>query len=294
MTALAPARTEAAPRKSKLTFGGRKVYPLTEVLLGISVLIGLIPIAWMIILAFQDGRDIINSTWSFSFTLDNFAQLFRPGEPFIAQLVNSVLIVAGTVVLCLVVGALAGYALSQLALPRWLTFTMLALSAFLTIIPPMTLVPGLYITLSGLQLLGSITGLIMLNVVFQLPFATLLLKVYFDGVPMSLREAALVDGASESRTFVSVMLPLVRPGMAAVAVFTGIMAWNEFLFGLVMTSGGRTSPLTVGIASLVQPYEVAWGPMAAVGSLAAVPIIIMAVIANRQIVASLTAGAVKG
>jgi ABC-type glycerol-3-phosphate transport system permease component len=109
-----------------------------------------------------------------------------------------------------------------------------------------------------------------------------------------LREAALVDGASELRTFLRIVLPLVRPGLAAVGVFTGIMAWNEFLFGLTMTSGGVTAPLTVGIASLVQEYEVAWGQMAAAGALAAVPIIVLAMVANRQMVAGLTGGAVKG
>jgi multiple sugar transport system permease protein len=90
------------------------------------------------------------------------------------------------------------------------------------------------------------------------------------------------------------MLPLVKPGLASVGTFTGIMAWNEFLFGLTMTSGGVTAPLTVGIASLVQPFEVAWGQMAAAGTLAAIPIIIITIIANRYIVAGLTAGAVKG
>ncbi|MFD0507742.1 carbohydrate ABC transporter permease [Streptomyces chiangmaiensis] len=196
--------------------------------------------------------------------------------------------------LCLVFGSLAGYALSQLILPRWGTIPLLLLAGFIPLIPPMVLVPGLYATMTSLGLIGGNFGLILLNTVFQMPFAALLMKVYFDGVPNTLREAALIDGASEFATFRAVMLPLVKPGLAAVGTFTGIMAWNEFLFALTMTSGGTTSPLTVGIASLVQPYEVAWGQMAAVGTLAAVPIIIISVIANRYIVAGLTAGAVKG
>jgi ABC-type glycerol-3-phosphate transport system permease component len=113
-------------------------------------------------------------------------------------------------------------------------------------------------------------------------------------VPHELREAALMDGASETRTFLAVMLPLAAPGAAAVAIFVAIMSWNEFLFGLTMTSGGKTSPITVGIAALVQPYAIEFGQMAAIGTAVALPILVLAVAANRWIVSAVTRGAVKG
>jgi multiple sugar transport system permease protein len=253
----------------------------------------ILPIGWLVVLSVQPGRNIVSPDWVFGFTTANVLELLGPGRPFAAQLGNSLMIVVGTIVLCLVVGSATGYALSRLTMARWVTLTLLAVSAVLPLIPPMALVPGLYVTLNNFGLLGTVQGLILLNTVFNLPFAALLMKVYFDGVPGELREAALVDGASELRVFVQIMVPLARSGLAAVAVFVGIMAWNEFLMGLVMTSGGRTSPLTVGIASLVQPYEVAWGPMAAAGALATVPIIVLAMVANRQIISGLTGGAVK-
>jgi multiple sugar transport system permease protein len=262
-------------------------------LLGLMVIV-LIPIAWTALQAFLPNRAIVNRSWDFPFWLGNFAALARPGEPFMRQLANSIAITVGTVVVCLVVGALSGYCLSRLRPPRWITLPTLALAAFLPLVPPMTLVPGLYVTMSTLGLLGSVLGLILLNALFNLPFAVLMLKSYFDQVPEELRESALVDGASETRAFFSVILPLVRPGLAAVGVFVAIMAWNEFLMGLTMTTGGTAAPLTVGIASLVQPYQVTWGQMAAAGLTAALPIILLAVFANRQIVAGLTAGAVKG
>jgi multiple sugar transport system permease protein len=268
--------------------------PWVDIPLLLMVLAFVAPIAWMVVLAVQPDRNIVSPAWDFGFTLQNVRGLLGEGQPFPQQLLNSVLIVAGTIVLCLLVGGACGYALSQISLPRWFTLPTLAVSALLPMIPPMTLVPGLYVTLDSLGLLGTVLGLVLVNTVFNLPFAALLMKVYFDAVPSALREAALVDGASELRVLLRVMLPVVRPGLASVAVFTGIMAWNEFLMGLVMTSGGTTSPLPVGIASLVQPYEVAWGAMAAAGSLAAVPIIVLAVLANRHIVAGMTGGAVKG
>jgi ABC-type glycerol-3-phosphate transport system permease component len=280
-----PSRAAGRPR--------RRFRPAVDLPLLVLLAAFILPIGWLVVLSVQPGRSIVSPDWEFGFTTANVAELLGPGRPFIAQLTNSLMIVAGTIVLCLVVGSATGYALSRLTMARWITLMLLAVSAVLPLIPPMALVPGLYVTLNSLGLLGSVQGLILLNTVFNLPFSALLMKVYFDGVPGELREAAVVDGASELRVFLQVMVPLARSGLAAVAVFVGIMAWNEFLMGLVMTSGGRTSPLTVGIASLVQPYEVAWGPMAAAGTLATVPIIVLAVVANRQIISGLTGGAVK-
>ncbi|GAB14282.1 putative ABC transporter permease protein [Arthrobacter globiformis NBRC 12137] len=267
---------------------------IAELVLVAAIAATIVPILWMVALSFQPLKNIIGADINLGFSLSNYTDLLAPGNPLLAQLGNSLMIVVGTVLLCLVFGSLAGYALSQLVIPRMVLLPLLALTAFIPLIPPMVLVPGLYATMSSFGLIGGTLGLVILNTVFQLPFAALLMKVYFDGLPPALREAALIDGASEATAFRSVMLPLVKPGLASVATFTGIMAWNEFLFGLTMTSGGVTAPLTVGIASLVQPFEVAWGQMAAAGTLAAIPIIIITIIANRYIVAGLTAGAVKG
>lgn len=262
--------------------------------MAIMVLAMVLPIAWMVVLSVQPDRNIISATWDFSVVGSHFATLLSPQSAAPSQLANSIIIVIGTVILCLTVSALAGYALSRLRLARTATLLLLGVAGFLPLVPPMTLVPGLYVTLANFGLLGTLQGLILLNTLFNLPFAVLLMKVYFDPVPRDLREAGLVDGASEFNVFWAIMLPLVRPGLAAVGVFTGIMAWNEFLMGLTMTSGGRTSPLTVGIASLVQPNQMVWGDLAAVGTLAAVPIIVLGILANRQIVAGMTGGAVKG
>ena len=281
--------SKTQPRSSMGVLG-----TIAELVLIAAVIATIVPILWMVALSFQPLKNIIAADINLGFSLSNYTDLLAPGNPLLAQLGNSLVIVIGTVLLCLVFGSLAGYALSQLVIPRAVLLPLLALTAFIPLIPPMVLVPGLYATMSSFGLIGGTLGLVILNTVFQLPFAALLMKVYFDGLPATLREAALIDGASETTAFRSVMLPLVKPGLASVGTFTGIMAWNEFLFGLTMTSGGVTAPLTVGIASLVQPFEVAWGQMAAAGTLAAIPIIIITIIANRYIVAGLTAGAVKG
>lgn len=272
---------------------GPRANLLVEVLVALALIVTVIPIAWTLLLAFLPNRAIVASDWQFDFWLGNFTRVLSDGV-FVTQIVNSIVIVAGTVTACLGIGSLAGYALSRLHPPKWLTIPALIVAGFIPLIPPMTLIPGLYILLSQLGLLGTVGGLVLVNTLFTLPLATLLMASYFSTIPEELREASLMDGATEWRTFRSVMLPVVKPGLAAVGIFVGILAWNEFMMGLTLTTGGRTAPVTVGIAGLLQPYAVTWGELAAAGAVAAVPIIVMAIFANRQIVAGLTSGAVKG
>ena len=276
-----------------LTENGARRSAWVEAVVALALIVTILPIAWTVLLAFMPNRAIVDTDWQFAFWLGNFQAVFEDGV-FVLQVLNSVVIVIGSVLICLVIGSLAGYALSTLHPPRWLTIPALIVTGFIPLIPPMTLVPGLYLLLADLGILGSVTGLVLVNALFNLPFATLLMSSYFGSVPGELREAARVDGATEWRTLWSVILPVVKPGLAATGIFAGILSWNEFMMGLTLTSGGRTAPVTVGIAGLLQPYAVTWGELAAAGTVAAVPIIIMAVFANRQIVSGLTGGAVKG
>jgi multiple sugar transport system permease protein len=272
---------------------GRRANVAVEILLVIAMLLVVIPIVWTVLQGFLPNRAIISSDWSFPFWIGNYQQVFDGGT-FLVQIANSVGIVVGTVVLCLGIGSISGYALAKLAPPRWLVIPSLVLAGLIPLVPPATLIPGLYAVLNSVGLLGTVPGLILVNTVFNLPFAVLLMSSYFSALPDELREASLMDGASETRTFFGVMLPLVRPGLAATGVFVGIMAWNEFLMGLTLTSGGRTAPVTVGIAGLLQQYSITWGQLAAAGTVAAIPMVILAIFANRHIVAGLTSGSVKG
>lgn len=271
----------------------RRFNPLVEAALVIAMLAVVVPVVWTALLGFLPNRAIVSSSWQFPLWLGNYRDVFADGT-FVRQVLNSIGIVVGTVCLCLVLGALGGYSLAKLQPPRWMTLPTLAVAGLIPLIPPATLVPGLYVLLNQFGLLGTVAGLVLVNTLFNLPFATLLMSSYFAALPEELREAALVDGASEVRTFLAVMVPLVRPGLAATGIFVGIMAWNEFLMGLTMTSGGVTAPVTVGIAGFLQQYAVTWGQLAAAGTIAAIPMVLLSIFANRHIVAGLTAGSVKG
>ena len=272
-----------------------RIRPEIELPLLAALVIFALPIAWMVLLAFQPDRIVIDpSAWQFEFTLANIAALLAADDPFVRQVMNSAVIVVATVVLCTTIATLAAYGTTKLRLSRWLSAPISVACALLPLVPPMVLVPGLYVTLSQFGLLSTNAGLIVVNTVLNLPFATLMMKLALNEIPHSLHEAAIIDGAGEGRVLLQIMVPLIMPGIATTALFTGIMTWNEFLMALTMTSGGTTAPVSVGIASMVQPYDMHWGQMAAAGSLAVVPIILLTLIANKHIVAGLTKGAVKG
>ncbi|QOD93368.1 carbohydrate ABC transporter permease [Chryseoglobus sp. 28M-23] len=253
-----------------------------------------VPLLWMVLIAFQQPRAIIAPGWRFEFSLHNFAEVFNPNTVFGSQVLNSLIIVVAATGLTLVIATFASYSLSQLQWSRRVVLGVLSGAALLQVIPPMTLVPGLYATLTNIGLVNTLGGLILVNTVFNLPFALIMTKFSFDALPVELKESASVDGTSEFGVFRRIMLPLAMPGISAVGIFTAIQVWNEFLFGLVFTSGGRTAPITVGIAALIQPQEIRFGGMAAIGVVTAIPIIILAIAANRQIVSGLVGGAVKG
>jgi ABC-type glycerol-3-phosphate transport system permease component len=269
-----------------------KRYPV-ELALLVATIIVIVPILLMMVRSVQPVREILAGGLPSGVVLDNYRALFGERSVFGQQLRNSVIIVAGSVALCLAIGLPAAYSLSKLAWRRMVTALLIALLVFIQLIPPMTLVPALYLTLVTLGLDNSLPGLILVHTVFHLPFVVLLLKVTFDAVPHELREAALVDGASEARTLRSVMLPVAAPGIAAAVIFAAILSWNDYLLGLTLTSGPEAAPLTVGIGTFVQPFNVRYGEMTAAGTLAGLPIVLLAVFAHRYIVSGLTGGAVK-
>lgn len=266
---------------------------LVNVALLVAMIVVIAPIVLMMVRSVQPVREILVGGVPSEIVLDNYRALFGPRSVFGQQLRNSVLIVLGSVALCLALGLPAAYSLSRLEWRRMVTALLIAVLVFIQLIPPMTLVPALYVTLVTFGLDNTIVGLVFVHTVFHLPFAVLVLKVTFDAVPRELREAAVVDGASEGRTLWSVMLPVAAPGIAAAAILAGILSWNDYLLGLTLTSGPEAAPLTVGIGTFVQPFNVRYGEMTAAGTLAGLPIVLLALFAHRYIVSGLVGGAVK-
>jgi ABC-type glycerol-3-phosphate transport system permease component len=160
--------------------------------------------------------------------------------------------------------------------------------------------PGLvllipYFTLaSQAKLLNTYSALIIVYTSFALPFCIWLMKGFFDSIPSELDQAALVDGCTHLGAFTRVILPLALPGVVATAIFSFLLAWNEYLFAVVLTSKERMYLVTVGIASTVGQFRIMWNELMAGAVLATIPTIILYALLERHLVRGLSAGAVKG
>jgi ABC-type glycerol-3-phosphate transport system permease component len=266
-----------------------------ELLLLVGMLFTLAPIVYLVWNSLRYTRDLLSGENLDQLTLHNFDTLFSSsGLGYGTLLVNSVAVVTGTVILCVTIGALGAYSLSKYQWPRGVTIAVLGASLFLQLVPPVALVPAFYVILTELSLFNTVTGLILVNTAFNLPFALFLLKVYFDSVPDDLRDAALLDGASDAVAFRRVVLPLAAPGVAAVAILVAILTWNEFLMALSLTSSPDAQTLPVGISTFIGDFAIQYGNLSAAAVVATVPMILFAALAHRRIVSGLTAGAVKG
>ena len=248
------------------------------------------PYIWMIKSSFTIERDILTSTpklLTATYTLDNWFRAFRS---IIPSLINSIIISGVSLILSVLIGSLAGFALSRFELKGKLG--VITLVTFVQIIPRMTLLVPLYSIFSSLGLLDSYLGMILVYTTIQLPFATLIMKSFFDELPKELDEAALVDGASRIRTFFSITLPISTPGIIATSILLLMYAWNEFALPVVL-SGPKTKTITVAVAENIGQRYVDLGPLFASGCIAILPLLIFSFVIQKYLVRGILAGAVK-
>jgi ABC-type glycerol-3-phosphate transport system permease component len=207
-------------------------------------------------------------------------------------LLNSSIVALASTLLSIGLAALAGFAMSRFKV-RVLTGynqTLLLVQMFpliLAIIP-------LFILFRNLNLVNNYIPVILVYTVTQLPFATWMLRAYFDSIPRELDEAAIVDGASPLRAFVQIILPLTLPGVAAVAIFSFLFSYNEFFISSVFLRDETRMTIPVGIQSFMQQYGTDWGSLMAAATLGMVPTLILFFLIQRFMISGATAGAVKG
>jgi multiple sugar transport system permease protein len=251
----------------------------------------LIPFLWLVMTAFKDRTDILSAIPKLLFTptLSNFYQAFVEGE-FALYLKNSLVIAAGSLVLCLVIGLPAAYAFSRFRVfgEKHLFFYVLSTR----MAPAIALVLPFYMFFQSLGLLGTIWGVMIAHTAFNLALVVYLMRNFFEEIPKDLDEAALTDGANEWQVFVKVVLPLARPGIVVTVVIAFLFSWNEFLFAL-MLGGSTASTLPAGFPGLVTPLGTYWGQLAAVSVVVSIPVLIMVWFVQRGLTQGLTFGAVK-
>ncbi|MFE2680924.1 carbohydrate ABC transporter permease [Streptomyces mirabilis] len=252
------------------------------------------PFLWLISTAFKPARELasLHPTWiPRSLTLANFRQAFDE-QPLLHAALNSLLAALGAAVVAVLIATPMAYVMARHRTPLakaatgWVVVSQ-AFPFVLVIIP-------LFLVLKNLRLIDSLLGLIMVYVVWALPFALWMLVGYVRAVPAELEEAAAVDGAGRTRTLLSVTAPLLAPGIVATALFAFISAWNEFFFALVLLKTPEKQTLPVVLTHFIGAEGVAdLGPLAAAATLATLPSLVVFAIIQKRITGGLLAGAVK-
>jgi len=252
------------------------------------------PIALVVLSSFKPARDIFvfPPTWAFAPTLANYAGLWLRWPDFFRTLGNSLIVTLGATVLAVLVSAMAGYVYSRKRNPY------LAGSAFFMIFvrlfPPIVVTLPLFPLVNALRLNDTHLILVILYATFFVSMGTMILKAFVDQIPRELDEAAMVDGAGVWSVFWRVILPLSAQGMIAVGVFVFVYAWNEFLFAFIFTtSAAKTAPLVLSeMTGAVDGVE--WGVLFAATTVQLVPVLLFVLLAQKYLIAGLTAGATKG
>jgi len=251
------------------------------------------PIILMLLTSLKLKVDIFNDVSTFFFlpTLKNYSTVL--GDPSLMRyLGNSLYVGLVSTALTLVMGCMAAYAIVRF---RFMGRDVVSLTTLLMrMVPPAVLtVPVFAIWTFQYKLGNNLQGLILVYVAINLPFVIWILQSFIQQVPIQLEEAARVDGANPLQVFFLVVLPVIKPGLAAAAIFTFRIAWNEFILALILTNRAtRTTP--VHISLFLTEHNIDWGQIMAMGMLIAIPPIIFTFVASKQIITGMTAGAVKG
>jgi raffinose/stachyose/melibiose transport system permease protein len=262
---------------------------------GAFVAIGLVfvfPMIWMVLSSIKSNRDIFRSPFGLpsSIDLSRWAEAWEVGN-LGRYAVNSAIVTAVSVTLILLLAAAAAYAFSRYRFRgRGLALGLFALGLLLPL-------QSYFIAQSKLFTQAAITdtlvALIIPYTAMGLPLATYLLKVYLDALPDELFEAARIDGAGDGRMFRAVALPLLRPGLATVAIFSALACWNEFLLALLYIQSDELKTIPTGLLAFSSRYVTDYSMLFSALSIVTIPMIVIYVVFNRQIVEGITAGSVK-
>ncbi|WP_189005427.1 carbohydrate ABC transporter permease [Deinococcus roseus] len=254
----------------------------------------LLPFVWGVITSFKPASAIFEGPakmMAAPWTLDNYAQVFAyPG--FYKGLLNSTIVSLGAVLLSLVVGVFAAYALGKYKFygKTVIMYVILAVSMF----PQIAVLSGLYTMIQQAKLYDNPLGLIFSYLIFTIPFSVWVLTSFVREIPNELEEAAMMDGATPLQTLIQVILPVMGPALVTTGLLAFINAWNEYLFALTFMSQNRTIPVVIANYSGSSQYETPWANIMAASILVTVPLIVLVLIFQKNIVSGLTSGAVKG
>jgi multiple sugar transport system permease protein len=265
---------------------------ILNILVVIIVLICILPYLWVVVNAIKPRIAMISKipVDFFKPTLKNFKSAIETYDA-LRYLKNTAIIAIGNTIIAITIGIPAAYGFSRMKYrgKKYLLFYILAT----TMVPPITIAVPMYILFSKFGLIDNYLGIIMADATYNVVFVAWLMKGFFDELPPSLEESAKVDGCSQFKAFLFIAFPLVAPGIVTVSIFSFIFSWNDLIYSLVLT-GDNTRPLTVAIPQLVVKSGTLWGVLSSIALMQTVPIIVLTILALKNLVRGLTLGAVKG
>ena len=264
------------------------------------ILLFLTPFIWLVLASLTSSSNLLDRPlrwWPSQFDFSRWIDIATgavnsPAGGFRIAMLNSLIVAAGTALVCTVVSIYGAYALSRLRFQFKRPLLLVFLTSYM--MPPIAIIIPLYLILARLHLLDSKVGLIIVYSSFITPFVMWTLTSFLNSIPIELDEAATIDGASKMMTLRSILLPLMRPGLFSAVLFAVLLSWDEFLYALIFTSTSASKTIPIAVAEFSGKYSTDFGLVAAGGILAAIPPVVVALIFQRQVTAGLAAGAVKG
>ncbi len=264
---------------------------LTAVAAAITVVM-LFPVYWMLLTALAPSASVLSRDPALLPAMADVSgaalvAVFAT-KPLAAWMANSLMVTVGATLLSLVIAALAGYSLSRFRTraQQWTGLTLLLTK----MLPGSLIVIPFFIMASTFHAIDSLWALMLANAAVGVPFATWMLKGFFDGIPRELDQAAMIDGCTPLTAFLYVIVPLARPGLAAAAIYLAILSWSEFVFARTLINDGAHWTITMGLVSFIGEHAVDWPHLMAAGVLSMAPMVVLFLLLEPFLVSGMTAG----
>ncbi|MEU4352780.1 carbohydrate ABC transporter permease [Streptomyces sp. NPDC023838] len=289
-----PVAKQAAPVKKEKKSEGAVLNVFSHGVLVLWAFMVVIPLLWAFMASFKDDNSILSTPWALPDKLhfDNWSRAWTQAH-MSDYFLNTILVVGGSLIGTLLLGSMAAYVLARFDFPgnRFIYYLFIGGMSF----PIMLALVPLFYVMNNLSLLNTTHGLILVYIAYSLPFTVFFLTSFFRTLPTSVAEAAMIDGASHTRTFFQVMLPMARPGLISVGIFNFLGQWNQYMLPTVLNTDPDKRVLSQGLVELAtsQGYKGDWSGLMAGLVMAMLPVLAAYIVFQRQVVAGLTAGALK-
>ncbi|MFX3636586.1 MAG: carbohydrate ABC transporter permease [Candidatus Pristimantibacillus sp.] len=264
---------------------------ITNIIVTLFAILNLFPLYWLFTSSLKSSSDVVKMPpdwWPTSITFANYVDVFK-SQPALRWAWNSIFVSGVTTILVIIVGAMAAYAFSKLKFKGKNIIFIIFISSLM--IPKEIMIVPLFRIIQDFGMVNEYNGMIWPNVATA--FGVFLLKGFFDATPNALREAARIDGAGEWRTFMQIMLPIIKPGIGALFILNFVQVWNDYLWQLVIGQEKNMKTLMVGTATLMQDLNPNFAYKMAGATVAAIPMLIIFLMFQKYFTQGMTAGAVK-